>query len=565
MGARRVGVALTALALLALAWSPLGAEASRALMEGDGARLPRREGSLGVAPSADGWEDEVPESSAGLASDVYWRRRSRVTRARDEDVGEEEINWRALKVLHRLEESRADVSRAEATAADAAAKKRAAAVGDEDPNRVSTMGAHNHHHHHGAEDPKHASSWKAWETRASAWWSNTTEVAYRYWEESGRSKIKIKVELLVDAADPYSLELLLGPMQHLLRMDLGPVEWTISPNSNVGAGERTDRIDCASIAAGDPAKLGCDANAAVACLGDSLTPLTSGTRPPVTWSKNVWASLSERFEGADVTPVEGMGEAGPVDMSAGEYEDFLERGGVPEEGASEVDVVDPDAAHLVVPPAFVQELARDNSSAHNAFVQCFATGVLEAESRSGFGFAGGVGSLDAAALSESCCESAMDSTPAFMGGGNATACELQRMCVASDLGHELLKKTSRRLNRLHPKHKWLPWVLVEGKPVCTRGCNLQKAIRRAVCELRQGTLPDDCPRFPWTTIWYDEPGLSLVGILGCFLGLGVVISSGWILAQQAGLFEKKKKPTAAKDPAQPPSEFDPLIAFEEKV
>ena len=45
------------------------------------------------------------------------------------------------------------------------------------------------------------------------------------------------------------------------------------------------------------------------------------------------------------------------------------------------DAVDPDAAHLVVPPAFVQELARDNSSAHNAFVQCFATGVLEAESR----------------------------------------------------------------------------------------------------------------------------------------------------------------------------------------
>ena len=104
-----MGLALTALALLALAWSPLGAEASRALMEGDGARLPRREGSLGVAPSAGGWEDEVPESSAGLASDVYWRRRSRVTRARDEDVGEEEINWRALKVLHRLEESRADV------------------------------------------------------------------------------------------------------------------------------------------------------------------------------------------------------------------------------------------------------------------------------------------------------------------------------------------------------------------------------------------------------------------------------------------------------------------------
>ena len=103
-------------------------------------------------------------------------------------------------MVRSLESTRALFKSGAATAADAAAKKRAAAVGDEDPNRVSTMGAHNHHHHHGAHDPQHASSWKAWETRASAWWSNTTEVAYRYWEESGRSKIKIKVELLVDAA-----------------------------------------------------------------------------------------------------------------------------------------------------------------------------------------------------------------------------------------------------------------------------------------------------------------------------------------------------------------------------
>ena len=92
MGRRRVGVAITALALLALAWSPLGVEASRAQIEGDGARRPRREGPLGAVPSADGWEDRVPESSAGWVSDVYWRRRSRVTRASEEDVGEDEIN-----------------------------------------------------------------------------------------------------------------------------------------------------------------------------------------------------------------------------------------------------------------------------------------------------------------------------------------------------------------------------------------------------------------------------------------------------------------------------------------
>ena len=115
-----MGVALTALALLALAWPPLGVEASRALIEGDGARHPRREGPLGAVPSADGWEDQVPESSAGWLSDVYWRRRSRVTRASEEDVGEDEINWRALKVLHRLERSRQESSRAEATAAGAA-------------------------------------------------------------------------------------------------------------------------------------------------------------------------------------------------------------------------------------------------------------------------------------------------------------------------------------------------------------------------------------------------------------------------------------------------------------
>ena len=562
-----MGVAITALALLALAWPPLGVEASRAQIEGDGARHPRREGPLGAVPSADGWEDRVPESSAGWVSDVYWRRRSRVTRASEEDVGEDQINWRALKVLHRLERSRQESSRAEATAAGAAGTA-GAAIGEEDRGGVSTMGSKKHS---AASKGKteDVSSWKAWETRASDWWSNTTEEAYRYWEESGRSKTVIEVELFVDAADPYSLELILGPVQHLLRMDLGPLRWIVSPNSNVGAGERTDRVDCASIAPGDPARLGCDANAAVACVGDSLLSLTSGTRPPSSWSKGVWASLSARFKGADVTPVEEMGASGPVDMNAWEYEDFLERGGVPDEEergevAGGIDDVDPDAPHLVMPPAFVEELARDNSSAHNAFLQCFATGVLEAESRTGFGFAGGIGSLDAAALSESCCESAMDSIPAFMGGRNATACEMQKMCVASDRGHELLKKTSKRLNRLHPKHKWLPWVLVEGKPVCMHSCNLQKAIRRAVCELREGTLPDDCPRFPWTTIWYDEPGLSLAGIIGVCIGFCVVVSSICVLAQHAGFFDEKKKPKRPSEEEEA-SETDPLIPPEEKV
>ena len=40
--------------------------------------------------------------------------------------------------------------------------------------------------------------------------------------------------MFLDAADPYSLELMLGPIQNLLRMDLGPLAWTFHAHSNVG-------------------------------------------------------------------------------------------------------------------------------------------------------------------------------------------------------------------------------------------------------------------------------------------------------------------------------------------
>jgi hypothetical protein len=40
-------------------------------------------------------------------------------------------------------------------------------------------------------------------------------------EDQSRSKKPLRVDMYVDTADPYSLELILGPMQHLLKMDLG--------------------------------------------------------------------------------------------------------------------------------------------------------------------------------------------------------------------------------------------------------------------------------------------------------------------------------------------------------
>ena len=138
--------------------------------------------------------------------------------------------------------------------------------------------------------------------------------------------------------------------------------------------------------------------------------------------------------------------------------------------------------------------------------------------------------------------------PAFGGGGvgvgggaasaaarRARACSAQKECVAGGAGFDALRRHSRELASLRPKHKWLPWVLVEGKPVCMHSCNLQKGIRRAVCNSRDGTLPKDCPRFPWGKIWYDEPGVSLAGVLGVVIGLVLNTGSMVLLAQQAGL------------------------------
>ena len=74
---------------------------------------------------------------------------------------------------------------------------------------------------------------------------NTTRRWMDDYQESGRSHKPIRVDLYVDAADPYSLELILGPVQHLLRMDLGPPVnfWSIKPHSNIGQ-DRAKRVKC---------------------------------------------------------------------------------------------------------------------------------------------------------------------------------------------------------------------------------------------------------------------------------------------------------------------------------
>ncbi len=119
--------------------------------------------------------------------------------------------------------------------------------------------------------------------------------------------------------------------------------------------------------------------------------------------------------------------------------------------------------------------------------------------------------------------------------------EEQDYFVRAGTGCRELGKASDLLDALKAKAKWLLWVLVEKKPVCVRSGNLQQGIRRAVCNNREGTLPLDCPRFPWAKIWYDEPGISAAGVVGVVLGLALTTGSMVLLAHQAGCCGGRKK------------------------
>jgi hypothetical protein len=105
--------------------------------------------------------------------------------------------------------------------------------------------------------------------------ANTTQLWVDEYEESGRSKTRLKVDVFLDAADPYSLELVLGPIQNLLRMDLGPLAWTFHAHSNVGQ-NRGRRANCGGEIAGSAARVSCVANAAVQCSQDVFQNMTSG-------------------------------------------------------------------------------------------------------------------------------------------------------------------------------------------------------------------------------------------------------------------------------------------------
>jgi hypothetical protein len=104
---------------------------------------------------------------------------------------------------------------------------------------------------------------------------NATSLWVDEYAESGRSKKRVTVDVFVDVSDPYSLELMLGPIQNLLKMDLGPLQWRFHARVNAGQGLRK-RVNCGGEIAGSPARTSCVANAAVQCSQRTFQNMTSG-------------------------------------------------------------------------------------------------------------------------------------------------------------------------------------------------------------------------------------------------------------------------------------------------
>ena len=408
-------------------------------------------------------------------------------------------------------------------------------------------------------------------------------------EDSTRSKTPIKVDLYVDMADPYSLELILGPVQHLLDMDLGPIEWRLLPHTNIGQ-ERTKRVNC-NPTAGHTTRMSCVANSVITCSSHTFAAMKSGLGhrravDPAMLGMSEHAGRFRRPVIHDEVSVDAgshrarammMARLGAAAMEGGKVKrrgSHKAQGLGKSKGLGEDDDVEnqeldvrrtydseteeragADAHRILSNIATENEkrntssrlttLSDNASSAQMKFVKCFATKLLELESTGAFGFNRKEDSVYK--LSQDCCVTAQMTVAPNLGGGNVSICDVQDQCVRSDQGFNLMSKTSDQLHALKPKYKWLPWVVVEGKPACMHSCNLQKGIRRAVCNNREGTLPDDCPRFPWSKIWYDEPGVSFVGVAGVVIGLILTGASMMLLAQQAGVCGQRPKPNIGED------------------
>lgn len=171
----------------------------------------------------------------------------------------------------------------------------------------------------------------------------------------------------------------------------------------------------------------------------------------------------------------------------------------------------------------------------NAFASCYAMHLLKLEAQDAFKYGGHEQKLRR--IDDQCC-SAVTSGLLSAGASKSTlstgVCAAQVQCASGQAGLELLKANEAELGSIDPAYKWLPWVTIDGVPVCEKRCNLQAEIRRGICDART-TLPDGCPKFPWAEAWYDEPEISFGGLVAASAAVLLATISLFVLMREAGL------------------------------
>ncbi|KAL8177952.1 UNVERIFIED_CONTAM: hypothetical protein K2H54_024148 [Gekko kuhli] len=65
-------------------------------------------------------------------------------------------------------------------------------------------------------------------------------------------------------------------------------------------------------------------------------------------------------------------------------------------------------------------------------------------------------------------------------------------CVNGDLGNQLMHQNAQRTEALKPQHKYVPWIVINGKHTEALQSLAMDALFRLVCNLYQGELPSAC-------------------------------------------------------------------------